>query len=187
MLSEELILHFVPRRSRAVRFREKSLIRATRNADIDADALVDDDLDYREFMADLIKRRRRLAPIRLEMSRALGGDMVEELCKYGCGAGGRGVPLHRPPGPELLFESRTCCAARGTVLCRRSHSAPRSLFPGSPSCRRSGTRMSSSWPTPMTAMEPVPAPCCRRRPGDRRGVISIKMTLYRMAKPERRS
>ena len=82
MLSEELILHFIPKAFKGYTVREKSLIRATRNADIDADALYDDDLDYREFMADLIKRRRRLAPIRLEMSRALGGDMVEELCKY---------------------------------------------------------------------------------------------------------
>lgn len=75
-------MHFIPKAFKGYTVREKSLIRATRNADIDADALYDDDLDYREFMADLIKRRRRLAPIRLEMSRALGGDMVEELCKY---------------------------------------------------------------------------------------------------------
>ena len=62
--------------------REKSLIRATRNADIDADALYDEDLDYREFMADIIKRRKRLAPIRMEMSRELGDDIVTTLCKY---------------------------------------------------------------------------------------------------------
>jgi len=82
MLSEELILHFLPKVFRGYTIREKSLIRATRNADIDADALYDDDLDYREFMADLINRRKRLAPIRLEMSRELGGDIVDELCHY---------------------------------------------------------------------------------------------------------
>ena len=54
----------------------------TRNADIDADALYDEDLDYREFMAQLIKRRRRLAPVRLELSRELDGDIVETLCTY---------------------------------------------------------------------------------------------------------
>ncbi len=82
MLSEELILHFIPKAFKGYTVREKSLIRATRNADIDADALYDDDLDYREFMADLINRRKRLAPIRLEMSRELGGDIVDELCHY---------------------------------------------------------------------------------------------------------
>lgn len=60
----------------------KSLIRLTRNADIDADALYDEDLDYREFMAKLIKRRRRLAPVRLELSRELDGDIVKTLCAY---------------------------------------------------------------------------------------------------------
>ena len=46
----------------------KGLIRVTHSADIDADALYDDDLDYREFMVELIKRHKRLAPVRLELS-----------------------------------------------------------------------------------------------------------------------
>ncbi|MDO4316242.1 MAG: polyphosphate kinase 1, partial [Oscillospiraceae bacterium] len=57
MLSEELILHFLPKIFDGCRVVSKSLIRLTRNADIDADALYDEDLDYREFMAKLIKRR----------------------------------------------------------------------------------------------------------------------------------
>ena len=58
------------------------MILVTRNADIDADALYDEDLDYREFMADLIKRRKKLSPVRLELSREMDGDVVETLCKY---------------------------------------------------------------------------------------------------------
>ena len=60
----------------------KSLLRITRNADIDADALYDEDLDYREFMVELIKARKKLAPIRLELSREMDGDVVETLCEY---------------------------------------------------------------------------------------------------------
>ena len=82
MLSEELILHFLPKVFSGYRVVSKSLIRVTRNADIDADALYDEDLDYREFMAKLIKRRRRLAPVRLELSRELDGDIVKTLCAY---------------------------------------------------------------------------------------------------------
>ena len=82
MLSEELILHFIPKVFKGYQIRAKSLIRLTRNADIDADALYDEDLDYREFMADLIKKRKRLAPVRLEFSRDLGGIIVEKLCEY---------------------------------------------------------------------------------------------------------
>ena len=53
MLSEELILHFLPKMFKSYEIREKALLRITRNADIDADALYDEDLDYREFMADI--------------------------------------------------------------------------------------------------------------------------------------
>ena len=82
MLAEELILHYLPRVFNGYQIKAKSLIRVTRNADIDADALYDEDLDYREFMADLIKRRKKLSPVRLELSREMDGDVVETLCKY---------------------------------------------------------------------------------------------------------
>ena len=82
MLSEELILHFVSKIFKVYHIKAKSLLRITRNADIDADALYDEDLDYREFMVELIKARKKLAPIRLELSREMDGDVVETLCEY---------------------------------------------------------------------------------------------------------
>lgn len=82
MLSEELILHFVSKIFKGYHIKAKSLLRITRNADIDADALYDEDLDYREFMVELIKARKKLAPIRLELSREMDGDVVETLCEY---------------------------------------------------------------------------------------------------------
>ena len=82
MLSEEPILHFVSKIFKGYHIKAKSLLRITRNADIDADALYDEDLDYREFMVELIKARKKLAPIRLELSREMDGDVVETLCEY---------------------------------------------------------------------------------------------------------
>ena len=82
MLSEELILHFVSKIFKGYHIKAKSLLRITRNADIDADSLYDEDLDYREFMVELIKARKKLAPIRLELSREMDGDVVETLCEY---------------------------------------------------------------------------------------------------------
>ena len=82
MLSEEMILHFVSKIFKGYHIKAKSLLRITRNADIDADALYDEDLDYREFMVELIKARKKLAPIRLELSREMDGDVVETLCEY---------------------------------------------------------------------------------------------------------
>ena len=81
MLSEELILHFLPLAFKGYQIRGKSLLRLTRSADIDADAVYDEDLDYREFMADLVKQRKKLEPVRLELSRQLSQETVEELCK----------------------------------------------------------------------------------------------------------
>lgn len=82
ILAEELILHFLPEVFRGYAICSKSLIRVTRNADIDIDALYDEDLDYREFMEELIRQRRRMEPVRLELSRELDNAMVKAICAY---------------------------------------------------------------------------------------------------------
>ena len=82
MLSEELILHYIPKVFKGYQVKEKSLLRVTRNADIDADALYDEDLDYREFMAGLIKKRKKLAPVRIELSRKLSEGSVKLICEH---------------------------------------------------------------------------------------------------------
>ena len=81
MLTEELVLHFCYKVFAGFAVKSKSLIRVTRNADIDADALYEEDIDYREFMVQLIKKRKRLAPVRLEMSRELDEKIIKKLCK----------------------------------------------------------------------------------------------------------
>ena len=82
ILSEEFILHYVPEVFKGYHIKAKSVIRITRNADIDADALYDEDLDYRDFMADLIKKRKKLTPVRIEFSREMNKNVVATLCKY---------------------------------------------------------------------------------------------------------
>lgn len=81
MLSEELILHFLPKMFKNYEVKEKSLIRITRNADIDTETIYDEDLDYREAMENLIKQRKRMNPVRMELSRELDGKMISSLCK----------------------------------------------------------------------------------------------------------
>ncbi len=58
------------------------MIRVTRNADIDFNAVYDEDLDYRDKMAQIVKLRKKLAPVRLELSRDITEDMVKQVCKY---------------------------------------------------------------------------------------------------------
>ena len=50
MLSEELILHYLPKVFKEYFVKAKSLIRVTRNADIDPDEeMYDDDTDFRQY------------------------------------------------------------------------------------------------------------------------------------------
>lgn len=82
ILSENIVLHYIGKVFKGYKVIGKSLIRVVRNADIDADALYDEDLDYREFMADLMKQRKKLTPVRLDMSREIDVSVVESLCRY---------------------------------------------------------------------------------------------------------
>ena len=79
MLSEELILHFAAKLYPRYSVISKSVIRVTRNADIDTNDAYDEELDYRDAMEKLIKQRKRLAPVRLEMSRDIGKEAKKEL------------------------------------------------------------------------------------------------------------
>lgn len=82
MLVEELILHFLPKVYKGYKVLEKSVIRLTRNADIDFNAVYDEDLDYRDKMAQIVKLRKKLAPVRLELSRDINEDMIKQVCEY---------------------------------------------------------------------------------------------------------
>ena len=82
MMSEELILHFVSKLYPKYVIREKSIMRVTRNADIDAQSMYDEDMDYRNMMEELIKRRVRLDPVRVELSRKINRKAIDELSSF---------------------------------------------------------------------------------------------------------
>ena len=80
MLVEELILHYIPEVFDHYEVKSKSLIRIIRNADIDVDeAFEDEELDYRECMKKLISTRKKLCPVKLEHSRVLDDTVIEHL------------------------------------------------------------------------------------------------------------
>ena len=81
ILSEELILHFLPLLYKGYKVTSKTLARITRNADIDADLIYDEDLNYRDHMAEVVKKRKKLAPVRLELSREIDEEIIQSLCK----------------------------------------------------------------------------------------------------------
>ncbi len=80
MLVEELILHFVPKIFDQYNILGKSLVKITRNADINMEALDDEDLNYRDLMAEAVRMRKKLAPVRLELTRELDHTIIQALC-----------------------------------------------------------------------------------------------------------
>lgn len=82
ILSEELILHFMPKAFKGYKIKEKSVLRITRNADIDVSKVYDEDLNYRDQMEQVVKLRKKLAPVRMELTRDISDEMIEKLCKH---------------------------------------------------------------------------------------------------------
>ena len=80
-LTEELVLHYASLIFGKDTVQEKCLFRVTRNADIDVkEGMMDHDIDYREIMADLLKRRRKLAAVRLQVTPTAPQEIVRLLC-----------------------------------------------------------------------------------------------------------
>ena len=81
-LTEELVLHYASLIFGKDAVQETCLFRVTRNADIDVkEGMMDHDIDYREIMADLLKRRRKLAAVRLQVTPTAPQEIVRILCE----------------------------------------------------------------------------------------------------------
>ncbi len=67
-LVEDLILHFAEASfGKAANVQAKCLFRVTRNADLSVEeGMFDHDIDYRSMMSELLKRRRKLAAVRVQ-------------------------------------------------------------------------------------------------------------------------
>ena len=104
LLSEELILHFLPLVFKGYKIEEKTVIRVTRNADIDMNKMYDEDLDYRDQMAQIVKLRKKLAPVRLEVTREISEKKLDKICDY-CELESRQVFYSKSPlDLSFLFE-----------------------------------------------------------------------------------
>lgn len=100
---------------------DKTIFRVTRNADIDVnEALYDHDVDFRDIMEEVIKKRKKLAPVRIETTRTnqhigkeelsellgleLGQDFVfEQSCPLDMGFVSALCDKIKPLKPELFF------------------------------------------------------------------------------------
>lgn len=82
MLVEELILHFMSDIFEKYTIKSKSLIRIIRNADIDIDEdFYDNSGSYRESMETLLKVRKKLCPVKMDYYRPMDEKVIKSLCR----------------------------------------------------------------------------------------------------------
>jgi len=74
VLLEDIILHFSDLAFEPYKVLEKTILSVTRNADIstEVDDATDEDIDYRQVMKRLVKKRMRQMPVRMEIQNEVG-------------------------------------------------------------------------------------------------------------------
>lgn len=180
MLVEELILHYIPKVFERYNIKAKSLIRVTRNADIDADALYDEDLDYREFMTELIKRRKKLAPVRLELTREMDGEIVDILCDYLELDSDHVFQVQSPLDLSFVFEIQDTLRKVPELFYEKRIPQRSAQFKEDESIFPQLKEKDKLLSYPYESMKPFLN--FLREAANDKDVISIKMTLYRVAK-----
>lgn len=179
MLSEELILHFISKLYSKYRIREKAIMRVTRNADIDAYDVYDEDLDYRDVMEHLIKKRNRLSPVRIELSREINDKAKAELSNYLEIGKGHFINVDTPLDLSYVFELQNYLADKPELFYeKRSPRNPAGidLKTGIIEQIEQKDRLLSY---PFESMKPF-IKMLEEAAVDEK-VVSIKMTLYRVA------
>ncbi len=79
--TEDLVLHFAELVFGKKALQSKCLFRVTRNADLAvAEGMFEHDIDYRTVMSELLKKRRKLAAVRLQTNVDSPQDIVNYLC-----------------------------------------------------------------------------------------------------------
>ena len=180
ILSENLILHYIGKVFKGYKVLGKSLIRVVRNADIDADALYDEDLDYREFMADLMKERKKLSPVRLDMSREIDGSVVESLCRYLDVSPERVFRSEAPLDLSFIFEIQDHLRMNPELFYERRVPQKSAAFRDGESIIKQIEQEDKLLSYPYESIRPFLRMLNEAAEDD--NVISIKMTLYRLAK-----
>ena len=78
---EELVAHYAATIFAGSSVQKQCLFRVTRNADITVDeGMMDHDIDFRDVMSDLLKKRRKLAAVRLQVTPEAAPEVQRLLC-----------------------------------------------------------------------------------------------------------
>lgn len=181
MLVEELILHFAERIFDRYKIKGKSLIRVIRSADID----IDDEMaargeDYREELEAVLKKRKKLAPILIELSQKIGASTMKTLHKH-LGLGEKQTFFLTAP-TDLSFAKNLCDALRDRAELffeKRIPQKSERVDENRPMIAQIKERdILLSYP--YESIKPFLR--LLREAAEDEGVVSVKITLYRVAK-----
>ncbi len=180
ILSENIILHYIGKVFKGYKVKGKSLIRVVRNADIDADALYDEDLDYREFMEELMKERKKLSPVRLDMSREIDESVVEALCRYLDVLPERVFRSEAPLDLSFVYKIQDLLRMNTELFYEKRVPQKSASFRDGVSILKQIEEEDKLLSYPYESIRPFLHMLNEAAEDD--SVISIKMTLYRLAK-----
>ena len=179
-LTEELVLHFAASIFGKETILEKCLFRVTRNADIDVkEGMMDHDIDYREIMTELLKRRRKLAAVRLQITPAPAPEVERLLCNRLLLTHKRVFEQKSPLDLSFFYKLTGRIEAEGRP--ELFYPAARPMLPPSDydlaaEVQKHDVLLSY----PYQSIRPFIA--MLKKAAHDPDVISIKMTLYRMAR-----
>lgn len=180
MLIEDLILHYIGKVFKGYKVKGKSLLRVVRNADIDADAAYDEDLDYREFMEDLMKQRKKLSPVRIDLSREMDETVVDALCRYLDVTLDRVFRSEAPLDVSFVFQLQDLLRRNTELFYEKRVPQKSPEFKDGQSILQQITEEDKLLSYPYDSIRPFLKMLTEAAEDD--SVISIKMTLYRLAK-----
>ena len=180
MLIEDLILHYIGKVFKGYKVKGKSLLKVVRNADIDADAAYDEDLDYREFMEDLMKQRKKLSPVRIDFSREMDETVVDALCRYLDVTPDRVFRSEAPLDVSFVFQLQDLLRRNTELFYEKRVPQKSPEFKDGQSILQQITQEDKLLSYPYDSIRPFLKMLTEAAEDD--SVISIKMTLYRLAK-----
>ena len=180
MLIEDLILHYIGKVFKGYKVKGKSLLKVVRNADIDADAAYDEDLDYREFMEDLMKQRKKLSPVRIDLSREMDETVVDALCRYLDVTPDRVFRSEAPLDVSFVFQLQDLLRRNTELVYEKRVPQKSPEFKDGQSILQQITQEDKLLSYPYDSIRPFLKMLTEAAEDD--SVISIKMTLYRLAK-----
>ena len=180
MLIEDLILHYIGKVFKGYKVKGKSLLKVVRNADIDADAAYDEDLDYREFMEDLMKQRKKLSPVRIDLSREMDETVVDALCRYLDVTPDRVFRSEAPLDVSFVFQLQDLLRRNTELFYEKRVPQKSPEFKDGQSILQQITQEDKLLSYPYDSIRPFLKMLTEAAEDD--SVVSIKMTLYRLAK-----